>query len=186
MARRRSLTAAALAVGVVAALTAVLTTGSAAVAAPSSGPDLAQLRAATTKFHNIATAEQNGYGLLTDKDGIACIDMAGMGGMGVHWANGTLVGDPAIKPLHPEALVYAPGPDGTLHPGGRGVRRPEGRVGRDPQVPTEAVRARLQLHRRTQQVQPAAVLLAARVGLQAQLGRDVRDVEPGGEVPDLT
>jgi hypothetical protein len=76
--------------------------------------DLSQLRAVTAKYHSIATAEQNGYGLLTDKDGIACIDMPGMGGMGVHWANSALVGDPAIVPNHPEALVYAPGPDGTL------------------------------------------------------------------------
>ncbi|MFI5099033.1 MAG: hypothetical protein ACHQE5_00725 [Actinomycetes bacterium] len=81
-------------------------------AAPNDG--LSTLRAVTDKYHSIATAEQNGYGLLTDKDGIACIDMPGMGGMGVHWANPTLVGDPAIVPNQPEALVYAPGPDGTL------------------------------------------------------------------------
>jgi len=114
---RGRLGAAAVALGAGAAVVAVLVTGTTAVAATSSsssGPSLAALRAATTKFHNIATAEQNGYALLTDKDGIACIDMPGMGGMGVHWANGTLVGDPAIHPNQPEALVYAPGPDGTL------------------------------------------------------------------------
>ena len=112
--RRRTVAAAAMALGVAAALTAVLTSGSAAVAATSDGPSLSALRAATAKFHSIATAEQSGYALLTDAAGIACIDMPGMGGMGVHWANGTLVGDPAIRPNHPEALVYAPGPDGTL------------------------------------------------------------------------
>ena len=112
--RRRTVAAAAMALGVAAALTAVLTSGSAAVAATSDGPSLSALRAATAKFHSIATAEQSGYALLTDAAGIACIDMPGMGGMGVHWANGTLVGDPAIHPNQPEALVYAPGPDGTL------------------------------------------------------------------------
>jgi len=83
--------------------------------ANASTPDqLAALKKATDRFHSIAVAEQSGYGLLTDAAGIACIDMPGMGGMGVHWANGTLVGDPAIWKNHPEALVYAPGPDGTL------------------------------------------------------------------------
>jgi hypothetical protein len=113
--RRGRLGAAAVALGAGAAVVAVLVTGQSAVASTAgSGPSLADLRSHTTAFHNIATAEQAGYGLLTDKNGIACIDMPGMGGMGIHWANGTLVGDPAIRPNHPEALVYAPGPDGTL------------------------------------------------------------------------
>jgi len=87
-----------------------------ASAHPSQVPkhDLTALRAATDQFHSIAVAEQHGYALLTDAQGIACIDMPGMGGMGVHWANSNLVGDPAIVASHPEALVYAPAPDGTL------------------------------------------------------------------------
>ena len=114
---RGRLGAAAVALGAGAAVVAVLVTGSSAVAATGSSgssPSLSALRSHTTAFHSIATAEQNGYALLTDKDGIACIDMPGMGGMGVHWANSALVGDPAILPNHPEAMVYAPGPDGTL------------------------------------------------------------------------
>lgn len=76
--------------------------------------DLAALRSATAAFHSIAAAEQHGYALLTDVQGIACIDMPGMGGMGVHWANSGLVADPAIDAQHPEALVYAPSRNGTL------------------------------------------------------------------------
>ncbi|HEY3086892.1 MAG TPA: hypothetical protein VGJ59_02380 [Jatrophihabitantaceae bacterium] len=68
----------------------------------------------TNKYHSIAVAEQNKYGLLTDVDGIACIDMPGMGGMGVHWANSALVNDPAILPDQPEAMVYALDRHGTL------------------------------------------------------------------------
>ena len=41
-------------------------------------------------------------------------DMPGMGAMGVHWANTALVGDGKIAADRPEALVYAPGKDGTL------------------------------------------------------------------------
>jgi hypothetical protein len=85
---------------------------SAAVAQPQHG--LASLRQTTAKYHSIAVAEQNNYALLSDARGIACIDMPGMGGMGVHWANSALVGDPAIVANQPEALVYAPTNDGTL------------------------------------------------------------------------
>jgi hypothetical protein len=60
------------------------------------------------------SGRDRGYGLLTDAQHIACIDLAGVGGMGVHWANSALVGDPAIIANRPEALVYAPGRDGTL------------------------------------------------------------------------
>jgi hypothetical protein len=97
----------------------VLLTGTASVAAaraPSghSSDQLTKLRTATAKFHSIALAQLNGYAMFTDINGLACIDMPGMGGMGVHWVNGTLVGDPALVPNHPEAFVYAPAPDGTL------------------------------------------------------------------------
>ena len=72
------------------------------------------MRTATTRFHNIATAEDAGYGLLHDTAGISCIDMPGEGGMGVHFVDGDLVGDPTLNIRHPEALVYAPDRDDTL------------------------------------------------------------------------
>jgi hypothetical protein len=72
------------------------------------------VRSAMNKYHSIAKAEKHHYGMLLDLDKIACIDMPGMGGMGVHWAKPALVGDPAIEKKHPEALVYAPASDGTL------------------------------------------------------------------------
>jgi hypothetical protein len=36
----------------------------------------------------------------------------GVGAMGQHYVRGDLVGDPAIDPLRPEALMYAPQPGG--------------------------------------------------------------------------
>jgi hypothetical protein len=66
---------------------------------------------ATAKFHDLAVAKKAGYGLLKDKNGIACIamdDMPAMGAMGVHFVKAPLVGDGAINPSTPEALVYAP------------------------------------------------------------------------------
>jgi hypothetical protein len=62
-------------------------------------------RAATHGFMHPTAARHAGYALLKDASGIACIAMKGMGGMGIHYANGSLV-DGKIQLRHPEALVY--------------------------------------------------------------------------------
>jgi hypothetical protein len=67
---------------------------------------VAALRQATNQFHNLTRAENAGYELFTDDQGIACIDMPGMGGMGVHFVDSAFVGDASEHALHPEALVY--------------------------------------------------------------------------------
>ena len=69
-------------------------------------PKVSALRFATAKFHNLQVAQNNGYAFFTDAKGIACIAMPGMGGMGVHFVNGALVGDPAEHVRQPEAMVY--------------------------------------------------------------------------------
>ena len=107
MVRRRNLLGSA-------AAAVLLLTGTASVAQAHGRSDLGAVRSATARFHSIAVAEQHGYGLLTDADQIACIDMPGMGGMGVHWADPDLVADGQIRGTRPEALVYAPDDDGTL------------------------------------------------------------------------
>jgi hypothetical protein len=86
------------------------------VASASTGgsSDLARARQATAKFRNLDVAKAAGYGLLVDAAGIACIDKPGVGGMGVHYVNGGLVGDAAVDPAKPEALVYAPTESGRL------------------------------------------------------------------------
>jgi hypothetical protein len=94
---------------------AALLTGTApAGASGSQQHDLGKLRTATKSFHNVANAEQAGFGLLADQKGITCIDMPGMGGMGVHWVKTKRVGDPAENLTKPEAFVYEPLADGTL------------------------------------------------------------------------
>ena len=90
-----------------------------AVATPAYAADcpsrLTQVKHATARYHNVAVAERAGYGRFVDVDGIACIDMPGMGAMGVHYVNGALVGDGRIDALTPEAVVYEPGRGGHLH-----------------------------------------------------------------------
>jgi hypothetical protein len=71
-------------------------------------------REATAGYHNVAAAQDDGYGLFTDAAGIACIDKPGEGGMGIHYVRGALVGDGAVDQLTPEALVYEPQENGRL------------------------------------------------------------------------
>ena len=64
---------------------------------------------ATARFHNLDAAKDAGWSaLVTDKAGLTCIDNQPVGGMGVHWANGSLLFDAEVEPTQPEALVYAP------------------------------------------------------------------------------
>jgi hypothetical protein len=85
-----------------------------ATAASAHGTTLQQVRHATAPFQQLNTAKAAGYGLLTDAAGIHCISDMDMGAMGVHFVNGTLVGDDTVNALHPEALVYQPVPGHPL------------------------------------------------------------------------
>lgn len=71
--------------------------------------DVERAREATQRYVTRAgAAEAAGYGLFRDAAGLACIEAAGLGGMGVHYVNGDLVGDAVLDPARPEALVYEP------------------------------------------------------------------------------
>jgi hypothetical protein len=75
-----------------------------------------QIRAAMTAtkgYPHPPAAKAAGYALLKDANGVACIAMKGMGAMGVHYANGSLV-DGRIQVRHPEALVYRFAKNGHL------------------------------------------------------------------------
>jgi hypothetical protein len=90
--------------GVLVALAGLLV----ALGVPATAGTASQVRAAKTAtagFTQPSGATKAGYGLLTDASGVACIAMKGMGGMGVHYANGSLV-DAKIQVRHPEAVVY--------------------------------------------------------------------------------
>jgi hypothetical protein len=108
--------AVALGVATAAVAAAVLVPGASAGGPSSSGAaqDLASARAATAGDHQLATARQAGYSILRDAAGIACIDEPTMGAMGVHYVDGAAVGDPAVVPNHPEALVYEPTKNGRM------------------------------------------------------------------------
>ena len=63
----------------------------------------ATVRAETEAYKDLAAAEAAGYGLFH-----GCVSSAQGGAMGVHYANGDLVGDGEVDATHPEALLYEP------------------------------------------------------------------------------
>jgi hypothetical protein len=71
--------------------------------------DIAQVRKATVHFHSIERAVEAGYAAFQ-----GCVDEPGAGAMGVHFVNGTLVGDTMIDALRPEALMFEAGRDGRM------------------------------------------------------------------------
>jgi hypothetical protein len=95
-------------IGLAAVITGAVAVGAISVTAASGDSATAAARRANAKYHDISTATHDGYGLFKDANGIACIDMPGMGAMGVHYVKGAIVGDGAVDALAPEALVYAP------------------------------------------------------------------------------
>jgi hypothetical protein len=78
------------------------------------GETLANARDATAIFQDPSAALSGGYTLLTDAQDIACIDMPGMGAMGVHYVNGPLVQGAKIDAARPQALVYEVDQNGKL------------------------------------------------------------------------
>lgn len=72
--------------------------------------ELATLRQAIARFHNWEYASTaGGYAGLFDGK---CFENPGVGAMGLHYANGTLV-DANVELERPEAIMYEPGPAGT-------------------------------------------------------------------------
>ena len=69
---------------------------------------LKSVRSATARFHSTAQAIEAGH--VPDDH---CVSAPGLGGMGYHWVNPSLV-DPVFDPLKPESLLYATGPGGKM------------------------------------------------------------------------
>ena len=66
-------------------------------------------RRATAKYQDVKLATEDQF-----LPNFGCVDQPGQGGMGIHYINGTRVGDPKIDALEPEILVYEPDRKGRL------------------------------------------------------------------------
>lgn len=81
--------------------------------------ELARVRAATARFHRVEEALAAGYELgWVNGAGVrivaGCVAHPTAGAMGYHYFNADLMADNDVNALEPEALVYAPAPDGGL------------------------------------------------------------------------
>jgi len=68
---------------------------------PSVLKDLAAVRQASTKYHDVNVTLADGF-IQTPN----CIQEPGLGGMGIHFINPARIMDPAINLLEPETLLY--------------------------------------------------------------------------------
>lgn len=78
-------------------------------AATEMNRQLAAVRSATARFHDVDVALAEGY-VSTHE----CASVPGVGAMGVHYVNPPLMGDASFDPLRPEVLVYEPRKDGGM------------------------------------------------------------------------
>ena len=70
--------------------------------------DLAAVRKATAKYHNVDNALADGF--VADHE---CVAVPGLGGMGIHYINFDRIMDNEINLLEPEVLLYAPSSNGV-------------------------------------------------------------------------
>ena len=89
--------------------------------AHAAGPqdELAQVRAATARFHRVEEAIEAGYELgWVNGSGVriiaGCVSNPTAGAMGYHYFNEDLMADNAVDSLEPEVLVYESAPGGGL------------------------------------------------------------------------
>jgi hypothetical protein len=103
---------------IAAALLMSLSTGAAAAPPQTAGRgDLSIARAASARYHNVAAAEADGYGLPPAGPLHECIashDPEHPGGMGYHFINSDAVMDAVLDPATPEVLVYERSRGGSM------------------------------------------------------------------------
>ena len=81
---------------------------------PAVASELAAVRAATAKYHDVAAAVAAGYQLGFRGVVTGCIANPTAGAMGYHYFNWAKMDDPSIISVDPEVLVYHTADDGAL------------------------------------------------------------------------
>ena len=95
-------------------LLAVFIMSTVIIAQAASKDGITKVREVTAGFQHTAAARAAGYELIPGLD--YCFQNYGMGGMGYHYINTSLL-DTTVDVLHPEAIVYAQDVNGSLQLG---------------------------------------------------------------------
>ena len=90
------------------ALASMMVGGSVAAHAAATNPLADAVRAANSRFEDVAVAVSEGYGP------IPCDSAPAGGGMGIHYVNGDYLKDPKPDIARPQAVMYEPQADGSL------------------------------------------------------------------------
>jgi hypothetical protein len=139
------------------------------------------VRQVTDKYHSVAMAENDGYHLL-----FGCVSNDDVGAMGLHYANANLIfKDPAkgifddqIDRNQPEIILYEPTPWGPKLTGADYLVDAAAWDKTHTQAP-ELDGQIFHYFGRTEPLRPAAVLHAARLGVEREPDRHVRELEQG-------
>jgi hypothetical protein len=91
-----------------AALAAISIAAGSAALANDANPLAEKVRAANSRFENVAAATVEGYAPIPCASGITG------GAMGIHYVNGAYLKDDAVDVAKPEAVMYEPMADGSL------------------------------------------------------------------------
>ena len=136
----------------------------------ASGAFVKLVRESTERFKDVAVAEHEGYGLQ-----FGCVSGPDYGAMGMHFVNFPLVLDGTLDPTKPEIVIYEPLPNGGLR-----------LIGADYLVLADAWNAThaaagtgrpaAPLLRGPKPLRPAAVLHVARLGVEGESDRRVREL----------
>jgi len=67
------------------------------------------VRESTARFRDVKVAKDEDYELM-----FGCVSGDAGGAMGLHYVNGSLIGDDVLDPTRPEIVIYEPLPNGRL------------------------------------------------------------------------
>ena len=131
-----------------------------------------QVREATRQFIDVNNAEKAGYAPV-----FGCVTGPDHGAMGIHYVNGTLVGDGQIDVFHPEALIYEPEGNARRLVGVEYIVDAATWLAAHDNNPPDFGRPGLPTRPQPQPFQPAYVFRVACLGLEEQPQWRIRGLE---------
>ena len=131
------------------------------------------MRQATERFQDVEVAKAEGYALQ-----FGCVSGSESGAMGMHFVNGALVGDGELDPTRPEIVIYEPMPNGKLKLIGADFLVLADAWNAKHAAPPEMKGQLFHLFEVAEPFRASHVLHAARVGVEGQPDRRVRELAP--------
>jgi hypothetical protein len=136
------------------------------------------VRDSTERFKDVSQAEKEGYALQ-----FGCVSGPDSGAMGLHYINGALVGAGIIDPTHPPIVIYEAQPNWHLELIGADFLCLRRRMGQEESGSAGAHGTAVSLLGEPQSLRAPGLLHVARVGVEGQSQRRVRELAPQRFLP---